>query len=140
MIGLHTSLTSAKVKNQLESDMTFCGSKKIDYLYIKDLAVQTKIGIYNWEQAIRQRLNIDLEIPINISKCNDKIENTVDYEKLCSAITEYVENNSFSLIETVAESVAELIKTKFNVNNVTVAISKPHAIANASNVQIKINR
>ncbi len=115
-------------------------SKKIDYLYIKDLTVNTKIGIYNWEQAIRQRLSIDIEIPIDISNCNDNIENALDYAKLCALITEHVENNSFLLIETVAESVANLIKTNFKAENITVAISKPNAVLNAGNIQVKIKR
>ncbi|NBP16618.1 dihydroneopterin aldolase [bacterium] len=112
----------------------------MDLLFIKDLTVTTKIGIYNWEQAIRQRLSIDLEIPLNIKNCDDRIENTLDYEKLCSLITEYVESNSFALIETVAESIAGLIKTNFNVENITVSVSKPHAVLNAGNIQIKIQR
>lgn len=102
--------------------------------------MHTKIGVYNWEQAIRQRLNIDIEIPINTVNCNDKIENALDYEKLCTLVTDYVENTSFALIETVAESVAELIKTNFKVENITITISKPHAIANAGNIQVTINR
>ncbi len=114
--------------------------QKTDYLYITDLQVNTKIGVYNWEQAIRQRLSINLEIPLDISECNDKIENTLDYAKLCTVITEYIENNTFALIETVAESVATIIKSNFNLDNITISVSKPHAIANAGNVQIKITR
>lgn len=77
---------------------------------------------------------------MNIKDYDDNIENALDYDKLCDLITKHVENNSFALIETVAESVANLIKTNFKVENITVSVSKPNAVLNAGNIQIKIKR
>jgi dihydroneopterin aldolase len=51
-----------------------------------------------------------------------------------------VEGNTFKLIETVAEHVAGLIKEKFAVKQVKISVSKPHAVKNAGNVCIIINR
>ena len=33
-----------------------------DVMYIKDLRVQTIIGLYDWERKVRQEVSIDIDI------------------------------------------------------------------------------
>ena len=33
-----------------------------DVMYIKDLRVQTTIGLYDWERKVRQEVSIDIDI------------------------------------------------------------------------------
>ncbi len=112
----------------------------MDKLTITELRTKTKIGVYAWEQKIDQTLLIDLEIPLDLSQLNGKLENTLDYAKLCDAITRFVESNQFELIETVAENIASLVKKDFLVQQVTVRVSKPNAIPHARNVTITLVR
>lgn len=112
----------------------------MDYLHIKGLTVATRIGIHDWEQQIKQRLSIDLSIPYDMSQCQDQIENALDYDKLCSLITQIVETQSFKLIETVAETVASLVKNSFDVSQISVSVSKPNAIKNAKDILVSIVR
>ncbi|KTC86067.1 MULTISPECIES: dihydroneopterin aldolase [Legionella] len=112
----------------------------MDYLDIKGLTIATRIGVYAWEQQISQRLVLDITIPANFSACEDKIDQTIDYSTLCQLITDFVESNAFQLIETVANQVAQLIKKEFNLEQVTVSVSKPHAIKNASDVRVTVTR
>lgn len=118
------------------------GRKKItlDTLTIKALNVSTKIGVYAWEQRINQQLLIDISIDTDFSACQEDLTKTIDYEALCGNVTLYVESKSFQLIETVANEVADLIKKQFKVSQVTVGISKPHAIKNAGNIQVVVRR
>ena len=111
-----------------------------DMMQISALSTKTRIGVHEWEQRILQQLLLDIRIPMELSTCNNQLENTIDYDKLCQLVTTFVESNNFSLIETVAENVAQLIKDEFHVSEVTVSVSKPHAIKNASNVCVTINR
>ena len=39
-----------------------------DIIYIKDLRVQTIIGIFGWEREVRQEVSIDLEISFDCKK------------------------------------------------------------------------
>lgn len=110
----------------------------MDYLQITSLKIKTKIGVHKWEQAILQTLSLDIEIPVDISQCNDQIENTIDYDKLCQMVTEYIENKPFALIETVASETIALIKDNFKVDSVNLTVSKPNAIANAGNISVKV--
>ncbi len=112
----------------------------MDSLNINALNVATKIGVYEWEQHILQNLIFDIKIPYDFSNCQDTLENTIDYEALCNKVTQYVESKSFKLIETVANEVAQLIQREFLVKELTVSVSKPHAIKNAGPIQVIIHR
>lgn len=112
----------------------------MDNLKINSLTVSTRIGVYEWEQRINQNLIINITIPYDFSACEDNIENTIDYDALCQLITEFVESKSFKLIETVANEIAEIIKQQFNVKQLTVSVSKPHAIKNAGPIEVIVNR
>lgn len=112
----------------------------MDLLTIKGLSVSTKIGVHNWEQQINQQLLIDINIPTDFSQCEDNITNTLDYDALCKTVTEFVQSQSFSLIETVANQVAGLIQEQFKVKDITVAVAKPHAVKNAGMIQVVVNR
>lgn len=112
----------------------------MDTLNIKALNVSTKIGVYAWEQRINQQLLIDISINSDFSSCEDCLDNTVDYAALCEKVTEFVASKSFQLIETVAQEVALLIKEQFKVNQVTISVSKPHAIKNAGAIQVSLTR
>ena len=111
-----------------------------DTLYIKALSAKTTIGLHAWEQQILQQLLVDIEIKLDLSTCKNQISNTIDYDALCQRVTAYIESNRFTLIETVAENIAQLIKDEFKVTQLRVSISKPHAIKNAGLVGVTIER
>lgn len=112
----------------------------MDILELRGLTIPTIIGVHAWEQAIKQPLVLDISIPSDFSLCHDTLAKTLDYTTLSQTVTEFLENHSFTLIESVAEKVAELIKTTFSVHEVTLQVCKPGAIKNASNVCVRITR
>ncbi len=112
----------------------------MDKLKISSLRTMTHVGIHPWEQRIEQPLLVDIDISLDLTGCNNELTNTIDYFQLCQRVTTYIETNTFTLIETVAENVAQLIKTEFAVKALSVCISKPHAIKNAGNISVTINR
>jgi dihydroneopterin aldolase len=110
----------------------------LDCLHIDGLKVNTRIGVYAWEQQICQPLLIDISIPADFKVCDDQLAKTIDYDKLCQRVTDYVESNAFQLIETVAHQIVQLIKREFNVKELSVAVSKPHAVKNALNIKVSV--
>lgn len=112
----------------------------MDSLHIKGLSIAARIGIHEWEQRIAQRLLIDIHIPSDFKDCQDDINKTIDYDKLCQRVTRHVESQSFKLIETVANSVANLLKSEFPIQQVSVSVSKPHAVKNASGIVVNVSR
>ena len=59
-----------------------------DIIYIKDLRVETIIGIFDWERKVKQEVSIDIEFPFDCKKAakNDSIEDAIDYKIICNRI------------------------------------------------------
>lgn len=112
----------------------------IDTLDIKGLRVKARIGVYAWEQRIMQSLLIDIGLSCDLSGCGDALTNTIDYGELCRYVESYLDTTHFQLIETVAEKIAENVMQQFKLRAITVTVSKPHAIKEASNISVTISR
>ena len=113
----------------------------MDNLDIKQLKVQTHIGVYEWEQRISQPLAIDISIPIDLSgMTEDDLNLVIDYESLCKKVTTFAESSSVRLIETFANHLADFVMQECKVPQVTVRVSKSHAVKNAADIQITVNR
>lgn len=112
----------------------------MDQIHISALSVPTTIGVHAWEQRIKQTLLIDITLEKDLSACADDLADTIDYDALCTTVTNFVASGSFKLIETVANQVAQLIQEEFKVTHLSVCVSKPHAIKNAKGVQVCITR
>ena len=113
-----------------------------DLIYIKDLRVQTIIGIFGWEREVRQEVSIDLEMEFDCKKAakNDAIEDTIDYKKITKEIIKFVEESEFQLQETLAEGIADLVKNKYKVDSLKLRVSKPGALRHAEDVGVIIYR
>jgi len=113
-----------------------------DLIYIKDLRVQTIIGIFGWEREVKQEVSIDLEIEFDCKKAakNDAIEDTIDYKKITKGIIKFVEESEFQLQETLAEGIADLVKNKYKVDSLKLRVSKPGALRHAEDVGVIIHR
>ncbi|MCC5791063.1 MAG: dihydroneopterin aldolase [Legionellaceae bacterium] len=112
----------------------------MDQLSIHGLTLQARIGTHQWEQAIRQKLLVDICIPLDLSACGDQLEKTIDYAAVCSSVISFVEQHAFLLIERVANEIASLLKEKFQLQAIEVTVHKPHAIAQAKDISVKIYR
>ncbi|MBK4764787.1 MAG: dihydroneopterin aldolase [Pantoea sp. Brub] len=114
----------------------------MDILFIKELLVFTNIGVFNWEKTIKQKLLIDIQILFDnqLSSSNDDLNDCLNYCTISELVIKYLDNNHFSLIEKVAEEIANLLMTNFNIPGIYVKIIKPDAIAQAKQVGVKIKR
>lgn len=115
-------------------------SESMDWVRIHELRVQTRIGVYEWEQRIDQTLWIDIACQVNLSAPVMELAQTVDYAQMSTKVTSLVSGQSFQLIETVAQQVAALVLEQFQVECVKVTVSKPLAVQNAQRVSVSIER
>jgi len=113
-----------------------------DIIYIKDLRVQTIIGIFGWEREVRQEVSIDLEMTFDCKRASktDSIEDTIDYKEISKGVIKFVEESEFQLQETLAEGIAALLKNEFKVNSLKLRVSKPGALRHAVDVGVIIHR
>jgi dihydroneopterin aldolase len=115
---------------------------KMDLVFIEQLEVITTIGVYDWEQQIKQKLVLDLEMAHNNKPAaeSDDVAFALNYAAVSDAVTEHIATGRFLLVERVAEEVAELIMSKFSVPWVKVRLTKPGAVVNARGVGVVIER
>ena len=113
-----------------------------DKVLIEGLTVLTTIGVYEWEKTIKQKLILDLEMSWDNKPAgeSDDVSLCLDYFLVSQSVTSFIQSTQFELIECVAERVAQLVIQKFSVQWLKVKVSKPSAIANASNVAVVIER
>lgn len=114
----------------------------MDKVFIEQLAVITTIGVYDWEQTIKQKLVLDIEMAHDNRAAgkSDDVNDALDYASVSQAVIDHIENGRFLLVERVAEEVAELIMNRFNVPWVKIRLTKPGAVAQAGGVGVIIER
>ncbi len=114
----------------------------MDIVYIRDLKIDTVIGIFDWERRIRQTVSIDLEMATDIRKAaaSDDIKDALDYKSVAKRIIAFVSESEFLLVETLAEKVAGIVLTEFNVPWLRLRLSKPGAVRGSQDVGLIIER
>jgi len=114
----------------------------MDIVFIKELCIETTIGIYDWERKIKQVVCIDLEIGTEIRKSSgtDNIKDTVDYKAVVKKVQAFIQKSKFLLIEALAEETVKLIFQEFQVNYVKGRFSKPGAVTGSKEVGVIIER
>ena len=114
----------------------------MDTIFLKDLRVQTIVGVWDWERQMPQTVSIDLEMAADIGSAadTDELEDTLNYKGVAERVVSLVEESRFKLVETMAERIAETIMTEFSVPWVRVSVHKPWAVTGARDVGITIER
>ena len=114
----------------------------MDIIFIKELCIDTVIGIYDWERKIKQVVCIDLELGTDISSASksDNVKDTLDYKAVAKTVKSFVQKSEFLLIEALAEETVKLIFKKFNVTYIKGRFSKPGAVTGSKEVGLIIER
>jgi dihydroneopterin aldolase len=114
----------------------------MDTVFLRDLKIDTVIGIYGWERRVRQTLIFDLEMSADVVKAakTDKIEDALNYKSIAKRLQQYVGESEFELIETLAEECARIIREEFNVAWVKLTLNKKGAVRGATDVGVIIER
>ena len=116
--------------------------KLMDIIFLRELKVTTLIGVYEWEKRAPQTLQLDLDIALPDSRAcqSDNIDDALDYAKVAQHIQAVLSEGHFSLLETLAEHIAQIILKDFNAPWVKVSVAKLQAIRNCKMVGISIER
>ena len=71
----------------------------MDKVFIKELCIETVIGVYDWERKIKQAVCIDLELGTQISAASDSdnIEDAIDYKEVAKTVKSFIQKSEFLL-------------------------------------------
>lgn len=114
----------------------------MDTVFIRDLQIETVIGIYDWERKVRQIISLDIDMATDIRKAagSDKIDDTLSYKLVAKRLIEFVEQSQYELVETLAEKICEIILEEFGVPWVRLTLNKPGAVRGSKSVGVIIER
>ena len=114
----------------------------MDKVFIKNLQVETIIGIFDWEREVRQVVSIDLEMEFDNKKAakSDDIKDALDYKKIGKRVSGYVKKSKYKLVERLAEQIAKIVLKEFPVSSLILSVTKPGALRGSESVGIRITR
>lgn len=114
----------------------------MDIVYIRDLKIDTVIGIYDWEREVKQTISLDLEMATDIRKAaaSDDINDTLNYKAVAKRLIQFVGDSKFLLVETMTEQIAQIVMQEFQVPWLRLRLSKPGAVRGSQDVGLIIER
>ena len=131
--------SSFKVVKIEKNKSLFNYEKKV---LIKELILDLKLGYYDFEKEIPQKVKFSLEIDYEDKKpSNDKdLKSIVNYAKIVKLIKKLVKNKHYNFLETLAEDVFdELFKDK-RIDKISLRIEKLEILKDCSSVGIQISK
>jgi len=116
----------------------------MDILFLRDFRLELIIGIYEWERKIPQPVRLDLEIGLPDSKAaaTDDVQDTIDYGAVAHRLKDYLHNTPqpITLVESVAEHVANIVLNEFGAPWVKVSVTKFAIVPGIKELGITIER
>lgn len=114
----------------------------MDIIFIRELQIETVIGIYDWERKVRQTIDLDIDMATDIYKAatTDHIDDSLSYQTVAKRLIEFVEQSEYELVEALAEKICGIIMDEFKVPWVKLTLSKPAAISGCRAVGVMIER
>jgi dihydroneopterin aldolase len=112
-----------------------------DRIHIEQLEISTRVGVPEEERAAPQRLTVSISLwPYHEARdLADKIEKTVNYSAVADETKHFVRNQSFNLIETLADRLAMHLLKTFPTQKVTVELRK-FPLKDAKYVAVTVTR
>ena len=113
-----------------------------DRIFLHGLAVECIIGFIDWERRIKQKVLLDIDLPVDCRRAaaSDSVADTVDYKRVAKRLLAFVGESEFQLVETLAHRAALLVLQEFELPWVRLSINKPGAIRGSRDVGVVVER
>ena len=114
----------------------------MDTLFITDLRVATRVGVYDWERLVEQTVAIDLEIAMPDARpcTSDDFADVLDYAAVAARVKTLLADHPYHLVERLAEAIADLVLQEFRAPWVRVTLAKIAPIPGVRQVGVRLER
>jgi dihydroneopterin aldolase len=111
-------------------------------IFIHDLRIETRIGVYAWEEHLKQTLRLDLEIGLASETAfrSDDFRDALDYAAIVRRLQALAADHPHKLLERFAQAVADVILDEFLAPWVKVRVAKLAPIAGVRELGVAIER
>ena len=98
-----------------------------DRIVLTNMRFEGTHGYLEWERERPQPFEVDIELhlPLGPAGRSDDLHQSIDYGLAYDLVREVVETRTFTLIERIAETIAEGLLFSFEVDEVVVRVRKP---------------
>jgi len=95
---------------------------------LKDMVFYGHHGFNSAEKELGQHWEVDVEIEGDLSfpAQTDSLKDTIDYTEVYRKVKDVIENENFSLLESIAERIADKLLDSFTAYEVVVRVKKQH--------------
>lgn len=117
-------------------------SHSMDTIFLRELKIETLIGVYEWEKRVQQTLQLDLDIAMQDNRAceTDDLKDALDYAEMVDQIKSMLASRHFNLLEALAENIAQILLNDFKAPWVKVSVAKLQAISGSKMVGVSIER
>jgi dihydroneopterin aldolase len=116
--------------------------KALRHVFVRDLVLAGRVGIYESEKETAQRLRINLDLAVreDAQPIDDDYAKVVCYEQIVAKVRGIVEDGHVNLVETLAERLAGICLQDPRVRTCRVRVEKLDVFADALSVGVEIER
>jgi 7,8-dihydroneopterin aldolase/epimerase/oxygenase len=110
----------------------------MQYIFIRELKIETVIGVHEAERRAPQVLTFDLEIGIPEKQAflSDNLSETIDYAAVVALIKRELTSPRFLLLERLAQHLCERIEGEFESSWIRLSVAKGDILAGAKQVGV----
>jgi dihydroneopterin aldolase len=114
----------------------------MDRIFITDLKVESRIGVYDWERQVAQPLLLNLEVALPHSRAceTDSLDDAIDYAAVVKRIEALLSDHPYHLLERLAEAVARMVLEDFGAPWVKLSIAKLSPLPRVKLLGVSIER
>ena len=110
-------------------------------ILIKNLRVDTVIGVYDFEKQAPQSLRLDLELRLDARRAahSDALADTVDYDEVCAAAREFGQRQRHELLERFSYELAGELMRRFPLRSLSLTAWKLIATLLPAEIAVRVD-
>lgn len=111
-------------------------------IFIHDMRISTRIGVYSWEAHLDQivRLDLDIGAPSEKPFQSGRFEDALDYAAVAARIRAYAQAHEHPLLERFAQGIADIVRNEYGAPWVRVRVAKLGALPGVKEIGVEIVR
>ena len=111
-------------------------------IFVQELRVETRIGVYAWERHLSQPLVIDLELALPSARAfaSDDFADTLDYAAVVKRVQAFAADHPHKLLERFAEALADVLRAEFGSPWVRLSVAKLAPVPGVKRLGVVIER
>lgn len=116
---------------------------KMDFVFVRDLAVRTISGVDAWKRPQSQPLLVSIFINSNFRQASqsDHLSQSLNYDVISRTITAKVEAAKFKSLDHVAESISKIVLSGCPSGDwARIHVKKPRSLLRAESAEIVVSR